>query len=268
MPDFRSDLGPGFAQVVTFGNTVTSGSANTKGSWTEIVASTAFAADELLLTLGQSNAICSGLVDIAIGASGSEQIIAADILCAGSPRMATSFPLPLSVPVASRIAARVADSDGAQAFQVRVNLIRSGLWATPPAGQILTIGANAADSGGVAVDPGGSINTYGAWSQITGSTSAYIAALSVRIGGANNAAPADSALGFYLDIGVGGSGSEVAIYEGLPFGSQSAGWYGPNPGMWLPAGIPAGSRLAARARSNVTDATDRLFDVVLYGLSI
>lgn len=265
MPDIRADMGPGYAQVVAYGNTVTSGSANTKGSWVELVASTAFDADQLLITLGQSNAICSGLVDVAIGASGSEQIIVANILCAGSPRMATSFHLPLGVPAGSRIAARVADTDGAQAFQVRVNLIRAGLWANPSSGSIVTLGANTADSGGVAVDPGSTINTYGSWSQVTASTSDYIAALAVRIGGADNAAPADSALGFYLDIGVGGAGSEVAIYEGLPFGSQSAGWYGGNPAVWFPAGIPAGSRLAARARSNVTDATDRLFDVVLYG---
>jgi hypothetical protein len=35
----------------------------------------------------------------------------------------------------------------------------------------------------------------------------------------------------------------------------------------LPVSIPAGSRIAARAQSSINDATDRLFDLEVIGVS-
>ena len=40
----------------------------------------------------------------------------------------------------------------------------------------------------------------------------------------------------------------------------------PRAQMWYPVSIPAGSRVAARARAGTTDATDRTFDLILYAL--
>jgi len=34
----------------------------------------------------------------------------------------------------------------------------------------------------------------------------------------------------------------------------------------FPVAIPSGSRIAARAQCNISDATDRLFDVAVYGV--
>lgn len=266
MPDFRVDHGPGYSETLNLGGTYNSGAANAKGSYGVAIASTTWDIDELLVTIGQPNGVVSGLVDIAVGATGSEVVIAADILAGGDARAASSFTIPVPIPAGSQISARSQDSTGALAWQIRMTGIRRSLWTPPAAGRIVTYGAITATSKGTQIDPGAVANTYGAWTQITASTSEDLAALQVRLGGQANSAPTASALGFYLDVAVGGAGSEVPFIVGLPFGSMTTGWYAPQWNQWLPAGIPAGSRLAIRARSNVTDATDRLFGVALYGL--
>ena len=266
--DWPISYGNGYSQTVYLGGSFNSGVANVKGTYGVISSSTAFDADGVLLSIGQPNSIVSGLVDFSIGSTGSEQIVCADILSGGSARMATNMFLPISIPAGTQIQTRVQDSVGGGAWPVRVMLLRGGFWHPPMGHKIITLGAVTATSKGTQIDPGAVGSTYGAWSQITASTTDDIAALTFRVSGQANAAPSDSALQFYIDIGVGGSGSEVAVIDGFGFGSQSSGWYGPNPTIWFPAGIPAGTRISARARSNITDATDRLFGVALHGLVI
>lgn len=267
MPDFRIDHGPGYTETVLLGGTFNSpAGANTKGSYVAAVASTAFDFDELLVTIGQPNAVVSGLVDIAVGGTGSEVAIAENILHGVDARGTSAISLPVPIPAGSRISARVQDSAGSGAWPIRMTGIRHSLWAAPAGGRIVTYGALTATSKGTQIDPGAVGSTYGAWAQITAATAEDIAALQVRISGNANAVPSASAVQFFLDVGIGAPGSEVGFIVGLPFGSQTSGWYAPNWNHWFPAGIPSGSRLAVRARSNITDATDRLFGVALYGL--
>ncbi len=268
MPDFALSSGGGYslgvgAAIVAVANA----SANTKGSWVGVVASTSFEADALLVGMAQAGNTLTHLVDFAVGGSGSEQIIAADILHGGHGRMMTWAQLPVSIPAGSRIAARCQASTGSAQVQVRVVLIRQGLLGIPAGGRVATLGANTADSGGTQIDPGAVGNTYGSWVEISASTPDDIAALLPRIGNIANSAPTDSAANYYYDIGIGGAGSEVAIVDGFPFSVSSNGSYGGGgPPIWLPVSIPAGSRIAARAKANVTDATDRLFDLSLLAL--
>lgn len=113
---------PGAQLAVTYGaNTADSGGvgvdpgavAHTKGAWSEIVASTSFNHSCFILGIGnQANSArvaADWLVDIAVGASGSEQIILAD-LAAWSDGSRAIHPqrmlLPMKVPAGSRLAAR------------------------------------------------------------------------------------------------------------------------------------------------------------------
>lgn len=269
MPDFP--LGPGgagFTQVVSTASTVTSGAANTKGSFTELVASTAFDADGVIFLGNRPSGTGTGLYDLAVGAAASETVIISNLLNGGISRHAEYIHVPISIPAGSRISARSQDTTGAVAHQCRCMLTRGNLWQTPPAGRLVTLGAVTGTSRGTTIDPGASLGTYGSWATLSASTDGDIAAILLKIGGGGNAAPSDSAAAFFVDVGVGAAASEVALVDGFPFPSSTVGNYGPLPPIWLPAGIPAGSRISARAKSNITDATDRLFDLVVYGLVI
>jgi hypothetical protein len=69
-----------------------------------------------------------------------------------------------------------------------------------------------------------------------------------------------------MDIGVGSAGSEQVLLGDMDL-SASAGSDSIGPmAIGVPVRIPAGTRLAVRAQSNITDATDRLFDAMLLGV--
>lgn len=119
---------PGFSRLLAWGETggvrgttVDPGAVlNTKGSWTEIIASTFKDIGGLMIVIGDDNSgTKSGttrcLVDLAIGASGSELIILADLAnMAGTgvdqrrPRLLG--PVPIDIPAGTRIAARAQSS--------------------------------------------------------------------------------------------------------------------------------------------------------------
>jgi hypothetical protein len=94
--------------------------ADTKGAYAQITASTPIRSDSLILAFDGRNdgslSTCVWAVDIAIGASGSEQIIIADFIAVArsqhdgvSPRY--SFPFPIPIPVGTRVAARAKSNE-------------------------------------------------------------------------------------------------------------------------------------------------------------
>lgn len=91
------------------------GSANTKGSWGEIAASTTNPIRRLYVIIGNQGNVartdCTWLVDIGIGGSGSEQVLIPDLLAAASTNNdivtpAIVGPIPVDLPAGTRIAAR------------------------------------------------------------------------------------------------------------------------------------------------------------------
>lgn len=87
------------------------GTANTKGAWVEIAAATDFDSSWLLLSVQPSGTLLatqSWLVDVAVGASGSEQIVLPDVYVYGSSTVDNQIrlALPFSIPAGSRIAVR------------------------------------------------------------------------------------------------------------------------------------------------------------------
>jgi len=245
-----------------------SASANTKGAWTELVTSTSQDADELWVGLASSSSSFGWLVDIGVGAAGSEVTIAPDILVAQTGRLMKWFRIPLAVPAGSRIAARGQSTTGSINFQAIVHPVRSGLFAPPPGGKIRALCSNTADSGGLQIDPGAVANTYGSWAEVSSSLPADVAAIWLDLGNIQNTALTAQAPNFRLDIGIGGAGSEVTIFGPIRFGSDAAAQFGPLPSVWWPLSIPAGTRVAARARAALTDATDRKFDLTVHALTI
>jgi hypothetical protein len=91
------------------------GTANTKGSWVELIAATTIPYRWACLSIGHTNALgasTSWAVDVGIGAGGSEVVVVPNLLVSGGstadaiPAMGLCFPL--HVPAGTRVAVRAA----------------------------------------------------------------------------------------------------------------------------------------------------------------
>lgn len=257
-----------YSEGSEFGVTLTAhASNNTKASsYTDLTSALPYACQGFMLAITRLSSTNSRdmLIDIAIGSAASEQIIVPNILVSmDANNISFSVYIPVALPQGVRVSARCQSSDGGQAIGVRfsafagTHLLMQGL---PREG--VNYGANTADSGGVSVDPGGSISAKGNYSELTAATTRAHAGLLVCFGYQNNAAAATRDL--TCDIAIGAAASEQIIIPDL--GVASLANEALTPGLYfIPISVPAGSRLAARGRTNTTDATDRLFDVVIIG---
>lgn len=90
------------------------GSTNTKGAWTELVASTPYDAKCILPFISLNTGVGANtrsFLDIAVGASSAEQIIVADMgfdLTTSEEVRSLPVPHPVNIPAGSRISARIA----------------------------------------------------------------------------------------------------------------------------------------------------------------
>ena len=255
----------GAVASLTRGVVINCGSpANTEGSWTEIVASTAFSADGLLLNFTRTAAMDS-LLDIAIGAS-SEAIIIPDLLLSNGGSngwFAESVFVPIAVPANTRLSARAQGTSAATSCHLTIMEVALGFEASRYLQRVVNYGTNDADSGGTQVDPGGSLNTKGAWSQLTAATTANHKGLLIALGMQTRSWVSVSAL---LDIGIGPA-TETVLIPNIEIGTSSTvdtflpQIMGP---FWVD--IPSGTRLTARAQKNYASAGGREFDVAVYGI--
>lgn len=246
---------------------------HTKTGWSQLIAATAEDSHGFLLSVSCPNGFSAlHLVDIGIGGAGSEVVILGNHFFDGR-RLSGSggyeqYFIPLFIPAGSRVAARYQTNLNAEDLNVIVQLM-AGDFLLPQAYQkIETIGADTATSRGTDVDPGATANTKGAWSQLIASSAGDWAGFYLVIGWSDN-----SAVGvhtrFMIDVGVGAAASEVVL---LPDWFANVEIVGDrqvvkqSPVFFIP--IPAGARVAVRAQSNNTDATDRIFDLAIYGLVI
>ena len=251
----------------TYGALVTANTtANTKGSWTELLASTSEEAVGIYVDISSATASGRYLLDIGTGAAAAESAVIANIpFAAGSSAVVNvslpGFYVPLSIASGTRISARCQSSTaGGVQLQVSIYVVGGSGSAT-----VTTYGADTSDSGGTEVDPGASANTKGAYSEIASATSADHDTFIAIVTGKANAVPTTAA--FVMDIATGAAASESIVIPNLAFSSNdSADSVGPIV-FSFPLSISSGTRLAARAAATTNDATDRLFDVIVLGVS-
>ena len=240
-----------------------SATVNTKGAYTQLLASSGFDYDGLLVMFAVVSTNVSYLIDVAIGAAASEVLIAENLHASWGNNIPQWFYIPRAIPAGTRVAARSQASTASAQVRMSVVGVKGGFFAPQGGGDLVTLGANTADSGGTPIDAGATANTFGAWAQLAASTANDIKGMCCTAGGINNTTPTTGQ--GLLQIGVGAAAAEQPVLE-LPFQmGTTADNYGPLPHLWLPCSIPAGSRVAARWMSTVTDATDRIFDVVAHG---
>ena len=251
---FQNSSAVGSDTATTDGVTVSNpgASLNTKGSWTELVASSGIHAHGIVLSMYISgNTAVRGLVDIGVGGSGSEVVIIPNYpvqrISSNSASSGANF-FPVTIPVGSRISARYQHSAnqmtvdcGIQLFGAPFNSVWSGT-------RCATYGPNTGTSKGIAVAAAASANTKGSWFEITASTefaSQYLVLSTLNDGTSSSA--------HLLDLAVGSSGSEQIIIPDLLL-YNVAGSLMSNARVCIPFALPAGVRLAARIQSNNANA--------------
>lgn len=230
------------------------GTANTKGAWVELIASTDAAATLLHIdaSLGTGNGVDTGaLFDIGIGAAAAESVIIANVGAGFHGPQSPGMLFPVAIPSGSRVAMRWQSNVGTLPVGavVRVQVLDGN--DTSPA-SLDTIGAVTASSRGTNLP---SNDTY---VQLTASTSREYQAIV--------AVPTGSVAAFATEVSTytvatGAGGSEVALFS-FEVGTVTTeqiyhdGYYPVHR-----ATIPAGTRLAVKQSIGRTYR-----DVILYGV--
>jgi hypothetical protein len=244
---------------------ITTGAGNTKGAWTQLSAGVPFDVAGLALELLPITS-ADFLIDLGIGDAGSETVLVGNLLVSelgvAEGRRMVVVTLPVSIPEGTRLAARGQATAAAAAASVAVTLYDAG---PPSASAIATYGAVTADSGGTQVDPGAVANTKGAWVELAAAVSSEIDSAVLLLGG--RATVSANNLWWGIDIGVGASGSEVVKVPNLSARRTATYDLVEPAAIPIPLGVDAGARVAIRAQSDGTNATDRLFDAVLIGFT-
>lgn len=232
--------------------TVTSGAANTKGAWAQMIASTAGDAGWVRITLNADIFVTAtavgALVDIGIGGAGAERVVIADV-CFSSAGLGAMREFYLRVPAGSRIAVRMACVTASKAvgFVVGVGALPNFL-DTPDV--CTTYGAVASPANGTVITPGGTVNVYGVWTQIVASTTNPINWLAWSTGQSTTASLLNTGK---IEIGYGPSGSEQTLISGIWTRQTGAEEFNGAGGCY-PVYIPAASRLVARMQQSVLTA--------------
>lgn len=244
-----------------------SGTPHEKGVWVELVASTTGAGSWLHVVLLNGSASRS-LVDIGVGASTAEQVLIPDLyheVNSSNTQLAPrTYLLPIAVARGARLAARTQAGNASQTILVNVEVVSPAISGPPPLGRVESLGVNTAATTGVVIDPGASAHTDSDWAELIAATGFAYRWLMLGFGHTSGNLGATAT--WLVDIAIGAAGSEVEVVSDLLLAGGTATDQ-PLPGsMSFPVAIPAGVRVAARARCSSNAATTRTIDVMAWGV--
>jgi len=253
-----SEIGGALTASTTY-STVTAGNpAHTKGSWTEVIASTSGRA--VSLTLSIFYAAGDGLVDIGVGAAASETVLIPDIMVgtAGfrAPNPQTFF---CNIPKGTRISARWQATGASTTLPLGITICygapapqQFGSLSYPIKSTISfeSAGAVSATSQGTVITASASTNTKGSWTELISSTSRKTFAVVINL-----RRPGGTDHRYLFDIGTGVADSEVVLIGNLGQEASTTNWMT----VWhFPITIPPGTRIAARTQSHVASSAIKL----------
>jgi hypothetical protein len=230
----------------TTSTTITASSTiHTKGSWTQVIASTS--ANTSLLLIGVNNFASatdvSTLLDFGTGDSGSEAVLVGDIAVGGhatvNANVSAYFAIPIKIASGTRLAARTQSLVASRQTVVRVYLFDMGDYAVTPS-SVDVIGTDTATSIGTVMS-----GASGTWVQITASTSQAYRAVVIVPSFASNDVSQIQPLEYAL--GTGASGSEIEIGK-IEVDTNAAEFLGIRPTLspLIAKNIASGTRLAIK----------------------
>ncbi len=246
------------ATLVTtaMGTTVASGAAYTKGSYASLVASTSYEWRGFWLFIGGSGASATrrdGVLDIALGAGGSEQVIVSNLLVGWRPTLTAGgmqLFLPIRVPKGVQVSARWACATASINLDVGIHGVagQSNLGGPLYSGcdsHAVTYTAGSVASGQSHTP--GNTNAYSTYANLGGTTSrGYQAALLIPQG--TMATTTMTAIAYQWRLGIGGT----TIAEWFNINQTTELVQGPWPGMPIPCSIPSGAQLQVQAKASGT----------------
>lgn len=243
----------------------TGGTSATKGTPVELIAATAFDAylvQVIVSQYGASNTTARLAVDLMIGAS-TEEVLVADMLCGfvgslvANEASAMNYVFPVYIPAGTRLSAQAAGDRTNTNCRVSVQLYGGAGYPPFPVGQrVVTYGIGTVPNG-TNVTPGAS-GAEGAWTEITASTTEDCIAIIPSAQPPTGDSSLTTSL-FRADVGVGaateeiiaGGGREQSFMWRLTSVEIAHGLINPLP---LFADIPSGSRLSTRlSRTSIAD---------------
>ena len=247
------------------------GGENTKAAYYEVIDSTEQNAIGFVVFIQDQNTLADYLLDIAIGAAGSEVIVLPNLYVGGhkedySMHVGGFVVLPIPLPAGTRVSVRGQTNYSlAGEVDLTVMLITGGdLHSNAPLSVVDTYGANTSESDGtdVTVDEG----AFSSWVEITSGITENIKGFFLSL--VDNNTVYDGEFYARLDIGVGSAGNEVKIVDGLPINVRTGGYEGNYGSIWpkytpfFPISIASGQRVVVRVKGNIAYS----IGVILHGL--
>jgi hypothetical protein len=242
------------------GTVVTAGAVNTKGAYAQLVAATTYAAEGIMV-VATTKGTADYLIDIAIGAAASEQVVVPNIAASGATYLSRVYFFPVKIPAGVRVAARSQASTASAAISVHIGLVSSGFLGIPGYHRVEALGANTTDSGGGALTAPGVINTMSAWAQIGGATAFPYKWIVPSIGDQAITART-SGQRYMFEVGIGAGGAQSLLIPGIPAGTSSTS-FADSGRCGFPINVPAGSSLWGRYSSSALTTLGA--DLILYG---
>ena len=255
------------------GTLITSGTANTAGSWTQVHAGLTYGCD---ITQVCINAVeTSGdiiaattlncYIDIGIGPnSGAVTTIIEKLGGSQAQGLGVVYFLPIRFPPDTPIWARHQNTAASAKAGVQISFQggNGNPGSFPSFGAMVALGATTASTSGTAITPNGA-GAEGAWTQIVASsTDDYGGLMASPL--FNVDTTLTSLLITTIDVGYGGSGSEKVVGENVTRQIMISA-NEQKDAVCFPTfvGIPAGSRIVARASGSTT--ADGTNSIILYG---
>lgn len=252
---FANAQSVGAVLTTTDGTVVTSGAANTKGSYTQLIASTAADAVAIYAIFDTFNSSTSdeALFDFAVGASGSEVPFLNNVPW-GAAQAPGGVLYPCTIPAGSRLSVRFQSAAAATTYPVYATLFDGDLTTSDGAAGADGIGFSLTTSLGTLITASATANSKGSYAQLIASTTRDYAGFYVH-GESDNTQVTSVAL-FMVDVAIGASGSEVVIVPNIQMIADPAvGEIATPLSPFFPIPIPAGTRVAMRCQSSVASKT-------------
>lgn len=247
-----------------------SNTINTKGAWIEYIASTS--QDTQWIEIAAYNNFLNGsdtsaLLDVGIGASGSEQVLISNLACGHKASFSNQSGLPeiqmfpVEIAAGTRVSIRVQSVIADRQVTVAMRFLTSPFDINSSG--IDTINANTANSNVTTELATAAINTKAAWTELVASTvNAYQGILiGMQLGPTQTSVVSGN---YLLDIAIGPGGSEQIIIQDLPFTTGSSETvFRRLSQSFFQYDIPAGTRIAARFQRS---STQQRCCPILYGV--
>jgi hypothetical protein len=241
------------------GTGILTGAINTLGAFVQIIAATAADANWVEVDVfGPTNSAQGFAIDLAVGAAGSEVVIADKLLTRTntSKNDVHTYSFPCSIPAGTRLSARAQGTAATNTGWVAVRLYDTAFVGPEDGSGIDSIGFVAASTTGTTVTTGAA-STLGSYAQLIASTTVDYRGLLL----ANDTTSVTD--WFIGDIAYGAAASEQVIVPRFSFSGTTSS-AGPGVlGPW-PICIPAGSRLAVRLAATASAAATS--HITLYGI--